>query len=39
MLSGIGRSGEPDISERTNEILSREIDPQHGWTFKRDRTD
>jgi hypothetical protein len=38
-LSGIGRSGQVDISEHTNEILQKEIDPQHGWTFKRDRTD
>lgn len=38
-LSGVGRSGQSDVSERTNEILRQEIDSRRGWTFKRDRTD
>jgi hypothetical protein len=38
-LSGIGRSGQTDISEHTNEILKEEIDPQRGWTFHRDSSD
>ena len=33
-ISGLGSSGQPDISERDEEILRNEIDPVHGWTLK-----
>ncbi len=38
-LIGIGHSGQHDVSSRTNEILNSEIDPQRGWTFRRDGSD
>lgn len=34
-IAGIG-SADEDLSEREEEILAEEIDPVHGWTFKRE---
>ncbi|MDM8517604.1 hypothetical protein QUF76_15515 [Desulfobacterales bacterium HSG16] len=33
-ISDLGISDEDDISERADEILSREINPVNGWTIK-----
>jgi hypothetical protein len=33
-VTGLGNSGQPDISERDEEILRREIDPVYGWNLK-----
>lgn len=34
-VAGLGQSGQQDISERDEEILSHEIDPVYGWSAKR----
>lgn len=33
-VAGLGNSGQPDISERDEEILRNEIDPIYGWNLK-----
>ena len=33
-VAGLGHSGQPDISERDEEILRNEIDPVYGWNLK-----
>jgi hypothetical protein len=33
-VAGLGNSGQPDISERDEEILHNEIDPVYGWNLK-----
>ena len=33
-IAGLGRSGQPDISERDEEILRNEIDPVYGWNLE-----
>jgi len=33
-VSGLGNSGQQDISERDEEILGYEIDPVYGWNLK-----
>lgn len=33
-IAGLGSSGQQDISERDEEILSTEIDPIYGWQSK-----
>jgi hypothetical protein len=33
-VSGLGNSGQQDVSERDEEILRREIDPVYGWNLK-----
>lgn len=30
-ITGLGQSGQTDVSERDEEILSNEVDPIHGW--------
>lgn len=32
-IAGIGASTETDLSERDEEILANEIDPQRGWSL------
>lgn len=34
-VSGLGNSGEQNISERDEEILRNEIDSMHGWNIKQ----
>lgn len=34
-IAGLGASGQTDVSERAEEILSAEIDPQQGWSAGR----
>jgi len=34
-IAKLGSSGQGDIAERDEEILSSEIDPIRGWTLKR----
>jgi hypothetical protein len=33
-VSGLGNSGQQDISERDEEILGNEINPVYGWDLK-----
>jgi hypothetical protein len=33
-VAGLGNSGQQDISDRDEEILSSEIDPVYGWSSK-----
>lgn len=33
-VAGLGSSGQPDISERDEEILRHEIDSVYGWNLK-----
>jgi hypothetical protein len=33
-VSGLGSSGQQDVSERDEEILHNEIDPVYGWNLK-----
>lgn len=33
-VAGLGTSGQQDISERDEEILTNEIDPVYGWNLK-----
>ena len=33
-VSGLGNSGEQDVSEHDEEILRNEIDPVYGWSLK-----
>lgn len=33
-VAGLGKSGQPNISEIDEEILRNEIDPIHGWNSK-----
>lgn len=33
-VTGLGASGQEDVSERDEEILQNEIDPVSGWTLK-----
>ena len=33
-VAGLGNSGQPDVSERDEEILRHEIDPVYGWNLK-----
>ncbi len=33
-VTGLGNSGQEDISERDEEILRNEIDPAYGWHLK-----
>jgi len=33
-VTGLGNSGQQDISERDEEILGNEIDPVYGWNLK-----
>lgn len=33
-VAGLGNSGQPDVSERDEEILRNEIDPVYGWSSK-----
>jgi hypothetical protein len=33
-IASLGNSGQPDISERDEEILRNEIDPVYGWNLK-----
>lgn len=33
-VAGLGNSGQPDVSERDEEILRNEIDPFYGWNLK-----
>jgi hypothetical protein len=33
-VTGLGRSGQSDISERDEEILRNESDPVYGWNLK-----
>ncbi|MBW4620725.1 MAG: hypothetical protein KME17_15395 [Cyanosarcina radialis HA8281-LM2] len=33
-VAGLGNSGQPDVSERDEEILSHEIEPIYGWNLK-----
>ncbi len=33
-IAGLGKSGQPDISDTDEEILRNEIDPIHGWSSK-----
>ena len=35
-IAGLGESEETDISERDEEILSKEIDPIKGWSLHRE---
>lgn len=34
-VAGLGNSGQPDVSERDEEILHNEIDPIYGWGSKQ----
>ena len=33
-VTGLGNSGQEDVSEWDEEILRREVDPVHGWNLK-----
>jgi hypothetical protein len=33
-VAGLGRSGQPNISDSDEEILSNEIDPIYGWSSR-----
>lgn len=33
-IAGLGKSGQPDISDSDEEILHNEIDPIYGWSCK-----
>jgi hypothetical protein len=33
-VAGLGNSGQPDVSERDEEILRNEIDPVYGWSSR-----
>lgn len=33
-VASLGNSGQPDVSERDEEILRNEIDPVYGWSSK-----
>ncbi|NCJ06532.1 hypothetical protein GS597_08425 [Synechococcales cyanobacterium C] len=33
-IAGLGHSGQPDVSERDEEILRNEIDSVHGWSSR-----
>jgi Protein of unknown function (DUF2281) len=33
-VAGLGNSGQPDVSERAEEILRNEINPVYGWSSK-----
>ncbi|WP_019499897.1 hypothetical protein [Pseudanabaena sp. PCC 6802] len=37
-IAGLGNSGQPDVSERDEEILRNEIDPIYGWSLKPSET-
>ncbi|NES94003.1 MAG: hypothetical protein F6K32_02010 [Desertifilum sp. SIO1I2] len=34
-ITGLGNSGQQDVSERDEEILHNEIDPVYGWNLKQ----
>jgi len=34
-IAGLGTSGQADVSERAEDILAAEIDPQQGWSSGR----
>lgn len=36
-VTGLGRSEQPDIAERDEEILATEIDPIRGWSSASDQ--
>lgn len=37
-VTGLGNSGQQDVSERDEEILRNEIDPVYGWNLKPSNT-
>jgi predicted DNA-binding ribbon-helix-helix protein len=36
-ISGLGSSGEEDVSERDEEVLATEVDSVRGWRLERDK--